>query len=391
MERLTDLVTIEKLSGHIPYDLTFSIMSKLPLKSLKRFSCVRKSWSLLFENPYFMNMYQKKFMYSDHSSYEGDSCLLIQQIEPYFQNRRVLYWLSGERFENKVKLDWPPPFQENDQGVCVLGPAVNGIVCLYQWHTPTVVLCNPSSMEFKVVPPSPTESLILNEVGLFIIHGFGYDHFRDDYKVIRYVSRWLMESNIEDNMEDNPNKLSNNDLWEIYSLRSDSWRKLDIHLTKSYWPYVGAFVHVNGVCHWWNHDDNEPLLVSFDLRDEVCYTTAMPSNIPMAPDMQNSNGLIFLMRDLMVLDDSIGLISNYANTTTFHISVLGELGVKESWTKLFIIGPFSCIERPIGKGSNGDLFFRRKDDKLVRFNLNTQLVEELGTIGEALYSQAIIY
>lgn len=36
---------------NIPDDLAFSIMSKLPLKSLKPFGCCCKSWRLLFENP----------------------------------------------------------------------------------------------------------------------------------------------------------------------------------------------------------------------------------------------------------------------------------------------------------------------------------------------------
>ncbi|CAK8567463.1 unnamed protein product [Lathyrus sativus] len=391
MERLTNHDTIEKVSDHISDELAFSIMSKLPLKSLKRFSCIRKSWYLLLENSYFMNIYRNNFIYNDCSSYEEEPCLLIQQTVPYFQNHRVLYMLSGERFENKVKLDWPPPFQDNDRGVYILGLAINGIVCLYQGHTPVIVLCNPSTMEFKVLPPSPSESRVINDVKFYFLHGFGYDHFRDDYKVIRYVSYRLNVSDVENNIEDIPNKLPHDNIWEIYSLRSNSWRKLDIDLIKGYGSYVGAFVCAKGVCHWWNHDLNEPLLVSFDLRDEVCCTTPFPLDIPIPSDINDDIDDIFLMRHLMVLNESIGLISNYANTTTFHVSILGELGVKESWTKLFIIGPLPGIENPIGEGINGDLFFRRNDDELVRFNLNTQMVEELGIKGEFYYSQAIIY
>ncbi|CAL5203946.1 unnamed protein product [Lathyrus oleraceus] len=391
MKRLTDHVTIEKVSDHIPDDLAFSIMLKLPLKSLKRFSCVHKSWSFLFENPYFMNLYLDNFISSDHSSYEGVLCLHIQHIMPYFQNRPVIYLLSGERFENKVKLDWPPLFQENDRGVCVFGSAINGIVCLYQGLTPTVVLCNPSTMEFKALPPSPTEILAQNVIGFFFLHGFGYDHFRDDYKVIRHISYSLNGYNVEEDMDDTPNKLSYDDMWEIYSLRSNSWRKLDINLTYGYGSYVSAFVYVNGMCHWWNDDDDDPLLVSFDLRDEVCYTTSIPLNIPTPLDLEKIVDFIFVNRHLVVLNESIGLISNYANTsTTFHISILGELGVKESWTKLFIIGPLPCIESPIGEGNNGDLFFKRKDGKIARFNLKTQMVEELGIKGQFCDSQVVI-
>ncbi|AES77791.1 hypothetical protein MTR_7g017270 [Medicago truncatula] len=37
----------------------------------------------------------------------------------------------------------------------------------------------------------------------------------------------------------------------------------------------------------------------------------------------------YVWRDLLVLNGSIALISNYSNVDTFHISILGEFGVKE--------------------------------------------------------------
>jgi len=100
---------------------------------------------------------------------------------------------------------------------------------------------------------------------------------------------------------------------------------------------------------------------------------------------------VFFMRYLMVFNDHIALISNYVEMTTFHISIFCELGVKESWTKLFIIGHLPCIEHPIGKGKNGDLFFRRKDGELVRFNLSTGMIDELGLKGEFGCCQIVNY
>ena len=37
--------------------LAFLVLSKLPIKSVKRFGCYKKSWNNLFENPSFMSMY----------------------------------------------------------------------------------------------------------------------------------------------------------------------------------------------------------------------------------------------------------------------------------------------------------------------------------------------
>ncbi|XP_039688755.1 F-box/kelch-repeat protein At3g06240 [Medicago truncatula] len=340
MEKSIDHVTTEKVSNHIPDDLEFFIVSKLPLKSLKRFSCVRKSWSHLFQNSNFMNMYRNYFISNNHSSYEEDgSCLLLQQTLPYFPNHRMLYLLSGETFENKVKLDWPPPFQDNGQSVFILGPVMNGIVCLYQGCTPIIVLWNPTTDKLKVLPHSPIESPILYELKYVYLHGFGHDHIKDDYKVIRYASYSVDAPNIEDYREVEIVNQTYCDVWEIYSLRSNSWRKIDLDMPQCYGTNVGAFVYMNGVCHWYCNDINEPLLVSFDLHEEV----------------------------------------------------FCELGVKESWTKLFIFGPLPSIEHPIGEGSNGDLFFRRKNDELVWFNLNTQIIEELGVKGELHCCQIVIY
>lgn len=85
-----------------------------------------------------------------------------------------------------------------------------------------------------------------------------------------------------------------------------------------------------------------------------------------------------MFRHLNVLNGSIGCISNYLNTGTFHISILGEIGVKESWTKLVIVGPLSCVNHPIRIGKKGDIFFKKEEDELVSFNLSTQKIEELG-------------
>jgi len=272
----------------------------------------------------------------------------------------VLYLLFGERFENKVKLDWPPPYQEDNKAIHILGPTINGIVCLYQGREPVIVLWNPSTEEYKVLPSSPTESHVLYEEDCYYVHGFGYDHVRDDYKVIRYISYLDVHGDFEDDMEGESIRLLRDDVWEIYNLRSNSRRKLDLDLPRAHHVWVGVYVYMNGVCHWYQDEfEHKGYLVSFALSNEVFCTTPLPLY------MNNSFDSVFLLRYLMVLNDHIALISNYVEMTTFHISILGELGVKESWTKLFVIGPLPCIEHPIGDGKNGDLFFKRKDGELA--------------------------
>jgi molecular chaperone HtpG len=70
----------KKVSGtgnYIVDDIAFCILSKLPDKSLKRFSCIRKSWTRLFENSVFINMFRNNLVSKSHSLYEDDDVYLI--------------------------------------------------------------------------------------------------------------------------------------------------------------------------------------------------------------------------------------------------------------------------------------------------------------------------
>ncbi|XP_012568605.1 F-box protein CPR1-like [Cicer arietinum] len=392
--------TIGKVRNYIPDDIVFSILSKLPIKSLKRFMCVCKSWSLLFEDPHFMTMFRYKFICNHNNEslllqlrlpYTDDDDLYVNRMYswdldflefpiPFIPGNKYyteLYSLSRKRFVNKIKLDWPNllPNQEHIVQFDLHDPfdfkifgfaSVNGILCLVKSNLRSVLLWNPTTKECKVIPPSPIESrhlpLPYQPMPQLDVYGFGYDIVRDDYKVIRHVSF------IFDSTQTTYN-------WEIYSLRNDSWRKLDFDMPTSYRSCQHVHVYVDGVCHWLcdneeaTHTLGEARLVSFDLNNESFVITP----IPYIEDDKDYN---VWWRNLAELNGSITLITYHEQTTTFHISILGELGVKESWIKLFIVGPLSCVQSPIGMGKKGEIFFIRNDHKLSWFDLNNQTVEE---------------
>ncbi|PNX81817.1 F-box protein, partial [Trifolium pratense] len=62
---------------------------------------------------------------------------------------------------------------------------------------------------------------------------------------------------------------------------------------------------------------------------------------------------------------------------------IGELGVRESWTKLLIVEHLPSIGRPIGVGKNSNiLFFQKTDGKLAWVDLSTKMIgEDLGVKG----------
>ncbi|AET00914.1 putative F-box domain-containing protein [Medicago truncatula] len=366
-----------KVNNHIHDDIAIIILSKLPLKSLTRFGCVRKSWSFLLDNPYFKTMFRRNFLYKNHSYY-NDTSLFLRYNRSWFDTDVIsgyparhggLFSLSGERFENRVELDWPNLFSDDRIHFKICGyTSVNGIICIDYNSQGRVVLWNLATKENKIIPSSPFASQ--PSLNYLHLHGFGYDHIRNNYKLIRHAIIYPTTCNMGKNTPYS--------LWEIYCLKSNSWRKLDVDMPSSSRHKVGGHVYMDGVCHWLSKTYNKNYLVSFNLTTEMFVTTSI---------LTNTNDIDY--RYLAMLNRSIALISNFANTTTFHISILGEVGVKESWTKLFTI-KLHDIGWPIGVSKNGDIFFRKNDDELVCFNLSTQRIQQFGVKG-GYYSQIITY
>ena len=374
--------TNQQVNNHIHDDLAFNILSKFPVKSLKRFRRVHKSWAHLFENPHFMSMYRRNFI-SKHERDNDDSRVLFKQSMPrtFYEDR--LFSLSGERFENMMKLDWPPPFQEDDRNIFIMGSSINGTLCLTSDYA--VVLWNPATAEFKVIPNGT--STIEFPLGVEIsvsLEGFGYDIVRDDYKLIRCATVIRDRHNeVLANMPEFPEPI-----WQIYSLSSNCWRKLDVKI-----PCHNFQVYLNGVCHWWGPVSiGEEVLVSFNLSNEEFLTTPL----------EHQGCYTFGFRHLTLLNGSIAMITcSFENDQFFHISILGELGVKQSWTKLFTLGPLNGAMYPIGVGKKCDIFFSKDDEevyqidsqarKLVRFDISTQAIKEIGLNGKYRTCQIVIY
>ncbi|CAJ2669218.1 unnamed protein product [Trifolium pratense] len=370
---LSMVVQNKKVSIDIPDDLNFSILSKLSLKSLIQFGCVRKSWSLLFKNPYFMSLFRNNFLSNNSSYYDGTSILLHTDNIIHFDEKHVLYSLSGERYENKTLLNFPNPFEEDDPDFYISGSgSINGILCLINKFEPNnrVVLWNPATTEFKIIPTSPCEFVPYMNVDIDQ-YGFGYDSVSDDYKVIQVA---LCDPKRDCDIDfSSLGEISFGPLWEVYSLRTNSWSKFRFDIPTNY-EVQGVFL--DGMCHWWGENDSffdedyALYLLSFDLSNEVFLTTFIPSE-------DDSLDIEILRIGLAVLNGYVAFISNYTQSNTFHISILGEIGVTESWVKLFIVCYVPPIKGPIGAGKKGDIFFRKEGCKLIYFNLSTQMIEEL--------------
>ncbi|XP_058768087.1 putative F-box protein At3g24700 [Vicia villosa] len=379
--------------NNIPFDLEVSILSNLPLKSLKRFACVCKAWGLVFENPNFLSIFSNNFISHQHSYYDDTPLLLLQMITDLdtggLDTRyNSLYSLCGESFINKIKLEWPNPFYEEDLFYYILEYcSIDGTLCLCNHRDSLfrIVLWNPTTKKLNVIPRSPNE-FVPCEWSFIKIQGFGYDYIRDDYKIIRELYLVPPRNDSHDDED-----IYRKRMWEIYSLRSNSWRTLHIDMPFSYSGSAyfppGERIYIYKTCHWLGSSDtnpNGPCLVSFNLSDEIFITTL----IPFFKDAKLPDNYFSI--HLVLLNGSIATVSWYHGSPTFHISVLGKLGVTESWIKLFIIGPLLGVDHPIGVGKEGNIFFRKQDGELILFDLRTQMIRELAINGWH-FSQVVTY
>ncbi|XP_039690070.1 F-box only protein 8 [Medicago truncatula] len=350
-------------SAYIHEDIAFSILLKLPIKSLKRFECVRKLWSHLTEDEDspFMTMYSNNLLLSQ--PYDGDTSLLINMC-PRLER---FHSLSGERFANRVSLI--NPIQSDCEALQIIGfGSVNGILCL-QYGETRISLWNPTTNEFKVIPPAGTrlphivhkfKSKLVDPFYIqTTIHGFGYDSVADDYKLICLQSfepyyfyndkQRMKQSLLLQHKSLQP-------FWMIYSLTSNSWKKLYVNMPRSSPTFQLEYYHGNhrlymdGVCHWLSLPTSGACMVSFDLNNETFFVTPIPSYILRVRRRA--------WQQLMVVNHSIALVSlPYHNTQTYHISIWGEVGVKESWIKLFTesgIGGVAALTN-VGEPTSGIL------------------------------------
>ncbi|XP_058774863.1 F-box/LRR-repeat/kelch-repeat protein At2g27520-like [Vicia villosa] len=243
---------------YIPNDAVLSILSKLSLKSFKRFQSICKSWSLLFDDPFCMNLYRKSFL-----------------------------------FENVVLLELPNPYRGSTFEI--LGSAsVNGILCLCIHNN-----------EFKKLLSSPRPNYIPLgcEGGSYVPrfynhHLVGYDCAKANYKVVQiafYTSSYPHVS-----------------YWEIYNLSSNSWKKMDDHIPPFYTDYNP--VYIDGMSHWWNGVKTNSFLISFDFSTESFIMTPMPSYVhDLLADIYTCK------IQLMILKGSIALTLHHKETSTFYM------------------------------------------------------------------------
>ncbi|XP_076908591.1 F-box/kelch-repeat protein At3g06240-like [Bidens hawaiensis] len=294
-------------SRNIPTEIITEILYRLPAKSLGRFRCVSKGFNSLLLQPGFIKTHQTT-LNRKHFILEYDNDKSLYTL-PFNYLEEVVLTPNELSFTFKPHVDMFTYLGSCNGLVLVSGHDVDG------GHR--LVVLNPTTNVFLEVPESGFD--IVDELReIDIVYGFGYDSVSDDYKVVT-VSFYNNDEEVND---------VENIFVHVYSLKTDTWRRVcrfryDHSYGKS---YSGVFV--NGNLHWIaikDSDEDLRVIVAFSLADERLSEVALPKACNDA-DVGVKNGLklVFGEKLAVFVEGDVWLMMEY--------------GVAESWTKVVLGG-----------------------------------------------------
>jgi F-box interacting protein len=349
-------------SEHVPDDVVFEILTRLPVKSLIRFRCVSKSCFSIITNPDFIKTHidQAKSL-SNNNGY----LLYMQRIGDNFYSLReelcTVVCNSDKTFSHVSRFQIP--FSHfKIVGFC------NGIFCFYDYVKHVIYLWNPSIRKLKAFWYPLATHLTSRFYTRSVVLGLAYHSQNNDYKILRivcYKQRFVLK----------PLPLFEA---EVYTLSTDSWRKVWIE------PNIGSIawpcLFFNGALHSiaYFQDRNFILsfvgkfILSFDVNDEIFRSIMLPQNY--------LDDIRVRLERLAVFNGSLAFFVFGKNPDgdreICYIWVMREYGVVESWTKIIV--PVELVMSFFGCNDSGELLIDTYDRGLLSYDAESLDENKLG-------------
>jgi F-box interacting protein len=351
------------MAKELPEDLVTEILVWLPVVSLLRFKCVCKSWYALITH---QNFIRKHLLHNNNNN--RNALFLLKTTEDYTEDY-VVSTLSYETLQVSLTQPVPPPYFGMAKKVRVyLVGSCNGLVCLHANYGLNVVIWNPATKETKVVSNSNLPRYPAGYHTVIDGIGFGFDAKTNDYKILNLLSLY-----------DDPNSIQSKKIVqsEVYSLSADSWRKGDSPPCFLFSCLRPMDTYINGVASWNASVANWKGVLSFDMSDEVFLKTQLPDDV-----LNDSERHFFLLNESIAMavtkcSEDHMWYNRGCSEVCFDIWLLLEVGVNNSWTRLFTIGPITGIFRPLGSWKNDSMFLEKCYRELVLYDPSTKEVTDL--------------
>ncbi|XP_073133728.1 F-box protein CPR1-like [Henckelia pumila] len=319
----------------LPLDLIEDILSRLPVKSLKRFRSIAKSWCSLVDSEKFIKSHLRRSLnsYSNHHLILGGGPALYSvDLGPL----------------NKARMLKPPFPYNNLDGVM---SSCHGLV-LVMSEPP--VFWNPFARSYRVLPDSSMEPPPGSGFYALVSYGFGYDSITDDYKVLKVMDFKNHVTQVTILMETG-----------IFSLKSNSWKKIQDFPYPL--PFVGGHMRapVNGSMHTLVYADGSTdaaRIMAFSFETEKHCEMKLPKGVKT-----RDSGL-----SLTVVGGSLCLICMQRSRVV--IWVMKEYGVEESCSMLLTIkpptmGPHFCVKPLVYSRDGNKVLLNWHEKRLVWYDL----------------------
>ncbi|CAL8165908.1 unnamed protein product [Prunus armeniaca] len=268
--------------NYIPEEVIHDILLRLPSKSLLKCTTVCKSWRSLIRSSAFIHTHLSHAIIKSNNQNDDAQLLLLQSSNATLS----LHW---DRSPSLVRR----PKDNLDLRVRTVKvvETCNGLVCLL--HRLTTLIWNTRIRKFVILPQGTVSASQYDPRS----YSFGYDSRTDDCKVLRFVRERRVSCAVE-----------------LCSLARGSWRSVvtpnfvDEMLPSTMFGPVIEPAFVNGAMHW--------------IQDRV--------------DENNSEYCLGFFN---------GNAQQFNDSGYFHLWVMKEYGVAESWVKLFTISPQEFVAR----------------------------------------------
>nr|GEZ08116.1 hypothetical protein [Tanacetum cinerariifolium] len=364
---------------HVPHDIVSNhILPRLPAKSVCRFNCVSKEWHSFLTSHMFKNKHNRMHV-NDHQN-----------------NIKLLVFLKTEPFEfTTIDCEAPssdkvltpthrplPPFEDTTPNNIHILTSFHGLVCLgiikdkcdvrYSY----IILWNPLTNEYKrlskcIYPDEECNNIwdICSDFGLY------YNCCEDDYKLL-YVN--LFGDNVC-----------------LYSLKSESWRKLDVfqHTSRLYVGRWSKGIYLNENLYFLQDHSNRNLnlIIRFDTKTKWFSKIQTPNVDDIPYSHCNYFATIVVKSDCIHVfvkyDSNKRCGCGFQRTTSIKLWKLDEYGNMEE-VLTYQLRPFvydnpirSLI--PLHLMKNGKWLMRNRfsyhQDKIYKVDLkNKQLIKDNG-------------
>nr|AIK66504.1 S17-locus F-box type-1 protein [Petunia integrifolia subsp. inflata] len=351
----------------LPEDLVFLILLTFPVKSLMRFKCISKAWSILIQSTNFINRHVNR------KSNTKDEFILfkraIKDEEEEFIN--ILSFFSSHDGVFK------PLFPDIDVSYmtskchCTYNPLIgpcDGLIALTD--TIITIVLNPATRNFRVLPHCPFGCpkgyhRSVEEVG------FGLDTISNYYKVVRISEVYCEEADGYPGPKDSK--------VDVCDLSTDSWRELDhLQLPSIYWVPCAGMLYKEMV-HWFATTDTSMVILCFDMSTEMFHDMKMPATCSRITH-ELYYGLVILYESFTLIGYSNPISSIDPAHDRMHIWVMMEYAVSESWIMKYTIRPLS-IESPLAVWKNHILLLQSRSGLLISYDLNSGEAKELNLHG----------